>query len=353
LGVPVTVFGPIAGVLADRLERKGLLILSDLARFILVMCLTIAKSMWQIYIILILKGTFEALFVPAKNGKIKELVSNDHMEQAMSISTIIDQGSKIIGPIFTIDALTFLASALLLIGVGKSIHASVSATQDVAQGSFSENLKEGIKFIRGVPFLLYGTIVFSISMLVLTLADTQMVTLVKKVPTVSPTLFGIIMTSTALGMLLFAAILSQKTNTKVMKILGIGSIGVGCAFGGCAILAYMTIPGAWLWFPGLCLFGGGAAAMIVIPFQSAAQKRTPQHLSGRVFGTINSISSFATIAGPLAGGIFATVFGIIPVFIISASVMLVIGISTIIFQNIIERREDNVTQSNNGLPESP
>ncbi|WP_136608130.1 MFS transporter [Paenibacillus dokdonensis] len=55
-------------------------------------------SLWQIYIILVLKGMMAVLFSPAKSGKVKELVPSSQMNQAVSISSGIEQITKIIGP---------------------------------------------------------------------------------------------------------------------------------------------------------------------------------------------------------------------------------------------------------------
>ncbi|MGE5701575.1 MAG: MFS transporter, partial [Clostridia bacterium] len=122
LAIPTVLFGPIAGVYADRMERRTLMIAADLVRAVLVLSLIFVTQLWQVYLVLFCKGVFEALFTPAKNGKLKEIVPREHLQQATTISTIIDQLAKIIGPIaggtlvglmgitaaFYLDALSFL-----------------------------------------------------------------------------------------------------------------------------------------------------------------------------------------------------------------------------------------------------
>lgn len=96
--LPVLLTGPFAGALADRVNRKWLMIGADGARIVIVGGLIFADQIWHVYVLLILKSLFDVVFSPAKNGKLKEIVPQEQLGQAVSISSVIEQMSKIIGP---------------------------------------------------------------------------------------------------------------------------------------------------------------------------------------------------------------------------------------------------------------
>lgn len=98
LGLPFVLFGPLTGVLADKFDRKKIMIFSDIARCVIMLAIAFTDQIWVLYSLFFLKGTFESMFTPAKNGKVKEYVPNEQMDQVVGITTIIDYGSKIVGP---------------------------------------------------------------------------------------------------------------------------------------------------------------------------------------------------------------------------------------------------------------
>ncbi|WP_243463001.1 MFS transporter [Mesobacillus boroniphilus] len=93
--------GPFAGTIADRMNRKAIMILSDVVRAGLILILAFADSLWTVYICLFLVGMLSAIFVPAKNGKLKELIDQENMKSAMSITSMIDSGTKVLGPLLS------------------------------------------------------------------------------------------------------------------------------------------------------------------------------------------------------------------------------------------------------------
>jgi MFS family permease len=95
---PMILIGPIAGSIADRFDRKKIMIFSDLLCAILVVGVAFATSLWQVYVLITLKSVVVAFFMPAKNGKLKEIVPKEDIQMAMGISGMIDNGAKIIGP---------------------------------------------------------------------------------------------------------------------------------------------------------------------------------------------------------------------------------------------------------------
>ncbi len=95
--IPMMIGGPIAGYISDKMNRKHLMIVSDILRAGFVIALIFAGSLWKVYTIIVVKGFIDSFFSPAKSGKIKELVPSEHMASAVALSSGIEQITKIVG----------------------------------------------------------------------------------------------------------------------------------------------------------------------------------------------------------------------------------------------------------------
>ncbi|MFC0187793.1 MFS transporter [Fictibacillus aquaticus] len=359
LALPMTVLGPVAGVLADRGERKWLMIGSDLARAAVILLLITATKVWHVYILLFLLGVFSALFNPAKNGKLKEIVPDEHMQQASSISSIIENGTKIVGPaaggmlmtfigsqtIFIIDAATYFLSAMLLIKLPVRKASSQKKGGENGMASFWRDFSESITFIKGILFIFYGMLLMFITMFVIQLADSQFVTLFRELKQVSPGLIGAVMTASGAGFLVSGILLTKLDIKKPAAAMGAGITVLGAGFGLTGYFTYLQLPFPYFWSASVVFFASFGAGFMFIPFQTAVQKKTPVEMSGRVFGTVGSVSMLAAIIGPLAGGIIGNMTGVLPLFLLSGSGLVFIGIMTLCLRKFLEKGEVHGTES--------
>jgi MFS family permease len=363
LAMPMALLGPLSGAIADRMERKTLMIVSDVVRGILILLLTLASSVWMVYIILFATGVFSSVFVPAKNGKLKELVKDENIKGAMSLTSMIDSSTKVLGPlisgilvssfgtynVFYIDSATFFLSALLILLLPATAKESSNNKQEGKQdSSLKTDLQEGITFIRQSSYLMYGLFLLGISLLILQLSDSQIIILLRELTNVSPDLFGYAVTSSGLGMLITGIFLSRKIEYNAYMYMCFGVLGIGAGFGVMAVLTYFNLSLSIMWVPFLALIVGISAGFVFIPFQAAVQEKTPVHMTGRVFGVINSTTTTATIIGPLAGGALATVIGIIPSFVVTSSLLIFLFFISVLFRNKVEQEDEHVTESQPG-----
>ncbi|MDX1770498.1 MAG: MFS transporter, partial [Planococcaceae bacterium] len=79
---------------------------------------------------------------------------------------------------------------------------------------------------------------------------------------------------------------------------------------------------------------------------------TPVHMTGRVFGVINSVMTTATIIGPLLGGWLATVIGVIPTFTITAGLLILLSLSGYVTRRKVEKGNSHDSTSERGTPEA-
>lgn len=132
--LPSFIFGPLAGVLADRFSRRSIMIISDLLRAVVVLGFLLvrrADQLWIIYLLTVLQLAFSTFFEPAKTAAIPSIVSDRELVAANAISSVtwsvmLTLGAAIGGLItgwfgtdvsFVLDSLTFLLSAALIASV--------------------------------------------------------------------------------------------------------------------------------------------------------------------------------------------------------------------------------------------
>jgi MFS family permease len=170
--LPQTLVGPTAGVVNDRLRRKHVMIAADLVRFgvVLAMLLVRSRSMvWLIYPLLLAETIMAAFFEPARNAVIPNIASQGEVLIANTLSSATWSVNLLIGAsiggvvaaffgrdaVFILNALSFLASAILIAGMRfAEPHAEAAVPlrpRDLVD--FSPVL-EGIRYVRNHRTLL-------------------------------------------------------------------------------------------------------------------------------------------------------------------------------------------------------
>jgi predicted MFS family arabinose efflux permease len=132
--VPSFVFGSLSGVVADRFNRRTIMIVSDLLRAVVVLGFLFvrrADQLWIIYFLTVLQLAFSTFFEPAKTAVIPSIVSDRELVAANAISSVtwsamLTLGAAIGGVVtglfgtdvsFILDASSFLLSAALIASV--------------------------------------------------------------------------------------------------------------------------------------------------------------------------------------------------------------------------------------------
>lgn len=166
-GVPSLLFMMYGGVIADRLPRRNLLIVTQgsmmILAFILAM-LTFAGTVqpWHIILLSLLLGTANAFDTPARQSFVSELVEREDLGNAIALNSTMFQGAMVVGPAvagityvllgpalcFAINGISFLAvlTALLMMRV-KATVAPVRVT------SAWQDLRAGIRYIIAHPII--------------------------------------------------------------------------------------------------------------------------------------------------------------------------------------------------------
>ncbi|WP_235801531.1 MFS transporter [Heyndrickxia acidiproducens] len=313
-----------------------------------------AASLWQVYLFLLLLGTFSAIFYPAKSGVLRQIITENQIQAAVSTSEMINNSAKIIGPAaggalisfigikgaFYLDVLSFLHSALLLTGI------KVPKLEARAETGSSESpsITEGLRYIMRFPVLKIGLIVLCSMMLALQISDSQVMILLKEIKHATINFAGWCIAASGIGMLAASAIftkikIGEKLTALIFSpaILGAGFIAVSIGTGWPTGIIKIVFP---------CIFFlmGFSFTMAIIPFDVMVQKKTPETHTGRVFGAINSASTLAVLTGILAGGGLSEWLGVGITFQISGGASCLLALITLIAIRKIERKNPDVTE---------
>ena len=164
--LPQTLVGPTAGVINDRLRRKHVMIAADLVRFVIVLAMLLVRSqstVWLVYPLLLGETIMAAFFEPARSSVLPNIAARGEVLIANTLSSATWSVNLLIGAsvgglvaaffgrdaVFILNALSFLASAILISGMHfAEPHAEVAAPlrpRDLVD--FSPVL-EGIRYVR-------------------------------------------------------------------------------------------------------------------------------------------------------------------------------------------------------------
>ncbi len=180
--LPLFLFSPLAGVLADRYERRHVMIASDVLRAGTVLSFLLVREpgqIWLLYFLTIVQFAFSALFTPARSAVLANVVSPQELVPANALdsftwSTMLAFGALLggiaaavlgIAQAFVLDAITFLVSAAFIAAIPGPIRAD-SGDQRGGWFTFLDGLRYlrgerdilGISLVKGAGALVWGAI---------------------------------------------------------------------------------------------------------------------------------------------------------------------------------------------------
>lgn len=142
--LPAVILGPIAGVFADRFDRRRLMIFCDIFRFGLYLSIPIVGNYFWLYTATILVECFTLFWSPAKEATVPNMVPKNKLESANQVSLLAAYGTA------PIAAIVFSLLALVSVGTTSILPAEYSSTADLAL------------YINAISFLYTAWIVYQL-----------------------------------------------------------------------------------------------------------------------------------------------------------------------------------------------
>jgi dTMP kinase len=249
---PAVVFGPFAGVVADRLPRRWTLVYGDVLRFLLFVSIPLVGTLWWLYVATVLVEVVGLFWMPAKDATVPNLVPRRRLEAANQLSLVVTYGSAPVAallfaglglvsgvvdqfvPTLTghptylalyVNALTFLVSALVIWRL--DFPESAQRTSSAPQESLWRTAVEGWQYIERTPVvrgLVLGMLgAFAAGGFVIGLAQSFVTDLGAGTPGYG-VLFAAVFIGMALGMWLAPRLLAELSRRRLFG-LSIGAAG--------------------------------------------------------------------------------------------------------------------------------
>ena len=355
--IPAVLFGFAGGVIVDRVDRRIVLIVTNSARALAVVPLLLAgDSVTTAYLVNFLVAAVTIFFVPAEAATIPSIVRRGDLLVANSLFTFTFNGAFLLGFIilapvvvslygftvlwFTIVIMFELASILCL--TLPSVPPSVKLGPDVAERAVSETrrgIADAFHYLRSTPLVTWAMVYIALTYTLVAIAGALAPGFMREVLRVGERNVVVLVAPAGIGVVLGLGLLNVVSRRIGRShAIGLGLLVTSIAL---AVLAaarpfadvfansrfgqiggLAALGGALPFFIGIvsvtAFVFGIAYSFITVPAMTLLQEELPEDIRGRVFGVLNSLVSIFSFLPLIIVGPIADVWGIAPVFVLSA-----------------------------------
>ncbi len=353
--LPMLLFGPWAGVVADRLNRRGLLIFTQAGMMVLAFILATLVQLkivqiWHVYILSLLVGSFSALDFPTQQAFLGDLSGMGEVRRAVNMNAMFLQASRMVGPalagwiIGSWGAATafWLNGASFLAVIGSLIAVRAHQVRHPATGnSVLRDLWEGMRFLRSQARI-QDLLILSIFITLLALS------LMTMMPSFASTRLG--GDASTLGFLLAASGAGALTSVVVFMPLAQSRHHIGllmaCAVVWAGFWILMLSQATWLPLAMLCLFMLSFSLPLVVAMSMGLiQVLTPGAMRARLLSLFTMVSFGLQPLSALLVGAASERFGVASVAAFNGSLLVLGGLGMIFLRQGLRQWEVHPTQA--------
>lgn len=352
--LPMSLFSPIAGIAADRYNRKFISIFSDMtmgmiALIYAVLLFFLDLPVWTVFVMLCVRGIGSTFQQPAIQSIIPQLVPKDQLVKTNGWMQLLNSGSFLLGPVIGASLYAiFPMSVVLMSDVVGAILASVAlAVVKIPKLEKTENekqrfvteIKEGLQVFREDKKLFYIVIAEALCMFFYAPLSSFYPLMTSDYFDLSAMYGSAVELSFAIGMivssLLFSSVLKVERKIRVSFI---GLLGMGIASVICGVIPPVYI--GWFFFAASCMCLGVAENVHRIPLTAYIQETVAPKKMGRAFSVLTLISSVPMPVGLLFSSPIAEKVGVNVWFFISGLCMLTLTTLVLIRYAAKHRRQE-------------
>jgi len=319
-GAPVIICSLMGGVVADAVNRKKLMIVTQTVMLTTAALLAVAtiaglKSVWPIYVLSAFASAATAFDIPARQSLMPSLVPAEDFPNAVSLAMVVFNVATIGGPalagvllaesgpavIYGINAASFLAVIAALIAM------SVSGSPEL-QGKRREALsitamKEGLSFVWRTPIIVQ-TMTLDFAATFFASATLLLPIFAKERLHVDARGYGLLAAAPAIGSVVTALVMARIGSFRRegrLVVLSVGVFGLATAGFGLSTVFWLSLL--------MLAITGAADTVSTVLRQTIRQLVTPNHIRGRM----TAINMMFFMGGPQLGeleaGLLAAVIG--------------------------------------------
>ena len=321
--IPVMVLGLFAGVAADALPKRRVMIWTQIAMMLLAAVLAAlvmsgVVQVWMILLLAFLLGIANAIDMPVRQSFAIELVGREDVGNAVALNSAMFNGARVvgpaaagltiaafgIGPAFAINALSFLA---VIVGLRLMDERELRVAGRIARPESARavvlNLREGLAYVRRTQVVLLAVVVvgtvatvgMNFGVLIPAFAQGELGS--------GAAGYGFLMAASGVGSLLAAMRLVFGGRPRPVR-LATGALILGAASLALAMTREFPIAMA------LMVLVGFGSILMAATGNTTIQLAVPDHLRGRVMSVYTTVFSASVPIGGLAMGAVASAFGV-------------------------------------------
>jgi MFS family permease len=368
--LPSVIFGPLAGVVADRMNRRLVLAVVNAARAVAVVLFLAIQMGWpapailgSYYAVTFIFGAVGQFFPPAEGAVIPSLVSRRELISANALFNLTFTaaqllGFAVIGPLLAklvgVDAIFVITAVLFAACAALTMTLPNLPAPPMAAGADSHPMRRLVADVReGLVYILRDRLLMK-AILYLTLAATTFLMIASLGPEFISSVIGLstedigyIVAPAGLGVALGVALVPRLLRRYSREDV----IDWSIVFAGIALLLLATsrlalgliLPGVEIsvgletavagFFAALL---GACDASIIVPSQTILQERSHESIRARVYATFFTISNTVAFIPIFFAAAAADLFGVVEVLVVVALLLLAAGVVSLIQRRMTE-----------------
>jgi MFS family permease len=310
--LPYLLFGLILGAWADRVNRKRMMIGTDIGRSLIIVSIPLMFALglltiWWIYIVAFIHATLTICFEAGEFAAIPSLVNKDDLVTANGRIQASYSGASIVGPLLAgvlvtliplsalllIDSFSFLASSFSL----ALISISFNKSEKRAPTSIRSDVVEGLRYVFSNPILRNISIMMALVNFVGSTAYAQLIFFAKSQLQATDFQASLLYSAGSLGVVILALAAGPLRKHWSFSTVALGALMLEGLLTVVFSLMQMYWVAVVLW-----TLIGGLGILFNINTSSLRQTIVPNHLLGRVMSIASVIAWSAIPLGSLLGG---------------------------------------------------
>jgi MFS family permease len=313
--LPVLILGPYGGVIADRVDKRKLMIVLQSAMGVQALALGLLTvsgvvTVWEIGVLAALLGLNNAFENPARQSFMLELVGPEHLRNAVSLNSVLVNVARTIGPavagvlIATVgDGVCFLVNAGSFVAVVASLttmeRATLSPTEPMPRAR--GQLREGLRYIRTTPQLAVPLLMMGVAGCLTYEFQVTLPVMADRGLNVGATGFGFMTASMGLGAVVGGLMVAARGKTGLRPL-------VLAASGFAVAMTMATLaPNLALELVALAL-AGAASISFMSTGNSTLQLNAVPEMRGRVMSLwFVAFQGSTPVGGPIVGWLMAVI----------------------------------------------
>ena len=316
--LPDLLLGLPAGALADRWDRRRMIIVADLGRALLTALIPLSVMLgWPTMAVILLVtfpvNTLRVLFLAAWTAVMPSIVAPDQVGRASGYAEAIFSASYVIGPAIAgllvtvlgpgptllLDALSFTVSAVAMVIIRRPLRAERRG----AEQHLLADIREGVAYVVREPVL--RVVVPFWTVISVTTAPIVPVTIFFLTidRSADAGYVGLILSAYGLGSVGGALIATRFSHGRLGRMMLVANVASAVGILGFAFSAVALVQA------GFAMFAGAAGALVFVPYITLRSTIPPNHLLGRVGSSARTISVGLAPIGTLMAGVLLDAIG--------------------------------------------